>query len=137
MPPSTWAIAITVGAIVLLDILFVRFMIRLGWNSLARRFEALAPAPDAVRRNFQSFSFGLFNFGLSVHVAADADHLHLIPAGIVRWAGGRPFSIPWEEIAPLRSGRRVAVVRIAGTTVRGPAWCLSLADPAPSTRAPS
>jgi hypothetical protein len=101
-----------------------------SWNSIASRYPASEPATDALRREFQSFRIGAINLGFSVHVIADESRLHLRPAWILRRLGGRPASIPWEEIRPLQPsplGGRFA--RIAGKTITGPRWCIDLADP--------
>lgn len=101
-----------------------------SWNSIAGKYPATEPAPDAVRRDFQSFRIGAINLGYSVHVIADETHLHLRPARILRLLGGRPSSIPWEEIVPLeRAALGGRFARIAGKTITGPRWCIDLADP--------
>lgn len=100
------------------------------WNDPLREFPAVSPAPDAVRRNFQSFSVGLLNLGWCIHVAVDRDRLHLTPAWLARVAGYRAASVPWaqvEHVGPF--GGRAFIVRIGGTAFVGPAWALSPVDP--------
>lgn len=130
-------IALVVVAIALFDVLVVAVLlpmiVRAQYGAIPNAHPPIDPAPDAVRRGFQSFSFGVLNLGLGVHVLADARHLHLRPARVPRLIGMRPASVPWEAIT-LRppgvwSGRRSA--RIAGCEVKGPAWCMNLAEPPP------
>jgi hypothetical protein len=128
---AVWAIAIgwtimSVGV----AFLVVRGVVESTWKRLAAAHPAVEPAPDAVRRRFQSFKMNLLNLGLSVHVAADERYLHLSPAAVIRWAGARPMSIPWESIEVLGHGitSRSVRTRIDGITVWGPAWCLRLAE---------
>jgi hypothetical protein len=131
MPP--WGIvAITLGvaAIELAVVMgiIVPALVRGSWGTLERRFPPRAPAPDAVRREFQSFSFGMLNLGSSVHVAVDGECLHLFPAWLARRLGCGPMSVPWEAIRPLGPGAfRTSKAMIGATRVTGPAWCLELA----------
>src|SRR5213078_495240 len=113
-------------------VVVVRMLISAGWNTVARGRRAEPVGEGAVRRRYQSFSFGIFNFGWSVHVAADERYLHLTPAGFMRWAGAKPVSIPWDEVrlAEKQPRRRsLARAKIGKTTVVGPRWALELAGP--------
>ena len=126
-------VGVCAAALVLLDVLVVKTLIAAGWNTVARARRAEPVGDGAVRRRYQSFSFGVFNFGCSVHVAADERYLHLTPAGFMRWAGPRPVSIPWEEVRLAeKQPRRASLARakIGKTTVVGPRWALELAGPA-------
>ena len=98
------------------------------WNSTMRTWPPRDPAPDAIRRNFQSFSLGLINLGWSVHVAADKEFLHLRPATLVRWLGAASASIPWQAMQPL-GGRRGTAVRLGHHTMIAPRWCVELVSP--------
>ncbi|MFM9994311.1 MAG: hypothetical protein ACKVU4_00770 [Phycisphaerales bacterium] len=122
-------VAAIVLGVLLMDCLIVRTLVRAGWDSLADSFPAAPIAPDAVRRHFQSFGFNMVNLGLCVHVAADESHLHLLPAAFPRWCGCAPMSIPWDAITIRSRGRRVHKASVGSVTVKGPAWCLNLADP--------
>lgn len=107
------------------------------WNPLAERFPHRNPAQDAVRKDFQSLSVGLFNLGWMIHVIVDDEYLHLEPSAICRWIGLKSTSVPWDEVRPVRRSATGwwATVRIGNTTMRGPAWCFSLAgmpEPSPS-----
>ena len=101
------------------------------WRPLLERYPAHDPAPEAVRRNFQSFRFGAINFGGCVHVAVDEEHLHMMPARLLRWFGATQVSIPWRSIT-ITGGPRFGGMLPAsfdGRSVLGPAWCLQLAEP--------
>jgi len=106
-------------------------VVKVGWSSMQRAYPSRTPSPDALRRNFQSFRFGIMNFGMSVHVAADEACLHLIPARLLRWFGAGVVSVPWESIRITKRhrGRRWVSASFGGRTVLGPAWCLDLAAP--------
>lgn len=99
------------------------------WNPIMRAWPPREPGPDAVRRNFQSFSLGLLNLGLSIHVAADDEHLHLTPARLIRWMGAIPASIPWNAMQPM-GGRKATAVKLGHHTMIGPRWCMELVAPA-------
>jgi hypothetical protein len=101
-------------------------------RDLAREFPAQAAAADAVRREFQSFSFGMLNAGWGIHVAVDDRFLHLSPSLISRCFRMPRLSIPWSRVRLVRRGRKVTKVRIEGEKdkmeVKGPTWCLDLAS---------
>ena len=123
---------IVVGA-VLLDLVVVvallRGMSKSSIGGLAKQFPAVEPGADAVRRNFQSFKFGIYNAGWCVHVAVDERSLHLMPAKLFRWCGARDSSIPWEAITLEKRGKMSTRVKIGKMTIWGPTWCLELAQP--------
>ncbi len=122
MPGSTWLI-LSIGAFTMVvDWFVMRALIRTGWGTLAEKFPPQPVAPDAVRRDFQSFSFDFYGFGGCVHAAADSAHLHLFPAAFLRWLGCRPMSIPWDRIALKSRRRSKARAAVAGITLKGPAW---------------
>lgn len=121
-------ILITAG-VVIFDLGVVWAIVKIGWSPWQNRYPAREPSPDAVRRNFQSFRFGLMNFGYAVHVAADEDYLHLRPIVLLRWVGAGPISIPWSSIQS--TGKKILgrwmSVKVDSKTVVGPVWCLELA----------
>ena len=130
-----WAIAI--AAFVIIDLVVMGAVIgavMAPLRELAGRFPARIPAPDAVRRDFQSFQIGMVGAGLSIHVAADDAFLHLSPAWVMRLFGLRPLSVPWESITAVSVGKRHARVRVEDAKgkleIKGPAWCLKLAGEA-------
>lgn len=118
---TTVLIVISVTSVFAIIVVAMRTL----WNPLARKFPACEPAPDAVRRSFQSFSYGIVNLGLSIHVAADADHLHLTPSRYL--LGSLPVSIPWTALEPIPGSNRKA--RLDGQVLHGPKWCMELANP--------
>ena len=98
------------------------------WNPIMRAWPPRQPGPEAVRRNFQSFSLGLLNLGLSIHVAADDEYLHLQPARLIRWMGAVSTSIPWNAMEPM-AGRKATAVKLGPHTMIGPRWCMELVSP--------
>lgn len=129
------AIAIAVCIFLFFDFIVVTFIIRAftaPLRELAKEFPAQEPTPEAVRRNFQSFSFGVVNAGWSIHVAVDERQLHLSPAWIMRRFGVVPLSMPWNRVRLIKRGDRMTKVRVEGNRekleVAGPTWCLELAS---------
>jgi hypothetical protein len=124
---------VIVPAIIVFDVLLtaglIWFVLRMVWGSMRDRFPAVEPQPDAVTRRYQSFRFGVVNFGCAIHVTADETHLHLSPLGFMQKLGGLPISIPWEAIAIKKpaNGGKWTTVMIGMQRVTGPAWCLELA----------
>jgi hypothetical protein len=122
-------------AVCVFDLAMTAFIIsiavRRNWEPLMARFPRHEPRPDALVRRHQSFSIGILNLGWSVHVAADDGHLHLTTVRWMQRLGARPVSIPWEaiEIKTRRPGGRYTTVKVGALTMRGPAWCLDLAEP--------
>jgi hypothetical protein len=107
-------------------------VIKNGWGDLAAKFPGVEPRPDAVRKEFQSIGIDLSSFGGCVHVAADRDYLHLLPAKFLRWFGAKAMSIPWGEIQvePAKKRKSSMKVKVGSTKIVGPTWALSLANPA-------
>jgi len=95
------------------------------------KYPAQEQGEDAVRRNFQSFKFGMISLGFSIHVAVDEHFLHLTPASFFQRFGAGTISIPWSSIQDFKhkQGRRWAEVKLDSTRVIGPGWCLELAEP--------
>ncbi len=127
---------VTVAFVTLLFVgvtLLSRAIIRLMMRRIDRLYPPSTPAVDAVRRGGQSFSFGPVNATMSIHVAADESHLHLTPISLLRLFGMRSMSIPWEAIEVHSAGRWFTTAKIAGVTVRGPSWCLRLAEHDPAS----
>ncbi|RMH11508.1 MAG: hypothetical protein D6695_09010 [Planctomycetota bacterium] len=129
-----WALAILIAGAVVFEMALIYVIMRATvgatFRKLSKAYPFRAPGEDAVRKNFQSFKFGVINAGFAVHVAVDADHLHLMPAAILRWCGAQPASVPWSEVelkGKMGSFRRA---RVGGVDLYGPRWCLDLACPA-------
>ncbi|QOI99999.1 MAG: hypothetical protein HRU70_05665 [Phycisphaeraceae bacterium] len=117
-------IGVYIGLAAAINLVVVWAIVRGGWGTLADKFPPREILPGAVRREFQSFSFDMFNFGLCVHAEADESHLHLSPAKLMRVFGCGRMSIPWSAMTPVKPGR----VRAGGVLIRGPRWCLDLAS---------
>lgn len=104
-------------------------LIKIVWLPIQKEFPQQPIAEPHFRRNYQSLSFGIFNAGFSFHIAVDDDHLHLIPAWILRMAGSTTASIPWSAIRmtpkqPWFSNQ--ARAKLGKTEVVGPAWCFAI-----------
>jgi hypothetical protein len=127
-------LVIVITVVVLGDLLIVPLVLRMiigaAWNPMANHYPAVEPAPDAVRKNFQSFKLGMISMGMSIHVAVDDQYLHMFPAKLLRWCGAKTISVPWNEIELVKPGKKWVRVKIGSQDVYGPAWCLGLASPA-------
>ncbi|HRJ50063.1 MAG TPA: hypothetical protein PKU91_06000, partial [Phycisphaerales bacterium] len=127
---TPWQVGCLVSGIVVFEGILLALVLRSMCSStfgvLARRHPAGPVSPDAARRDFQSISFGMSNFGLCVHLAADDSGLHLRPAMILRWCGARDVTVPWTHVAilPHTRSRRWISCRISGLRARIPAWCI-------------
>lgn len=132
MTPLNITIAVVIFVVMDLVIIGAVFSVAAGSaRTLAEKFPAKAVRPDAVRREFQSVSVGMGNWGNGYHLIVDEQHLHLEPAWLMRKLRVRMASVPWAEVrrarAPLpRRGRGIAT--IGGETVRLPVWALELAQ---------
>ncbi|UCD75130.1 MAG: hypothetical protein JSV91_15265 [Phycisphaerales bacterium] len=125
----TWFWILVVVAVTLFDLGLIWAVMKVGWGPWMLQYPPREPTPDAVKRKFQSFRFGIMSFGGCVHVAVDEGHLHLRPILPLRWFGAGPISVPWSSIRPGRKRRpgRWLNVKIDGKAVTGPSWCLELA----------
>lgn len=115
-----------------LAIAITGFLIQSAWRPLAKQFNAMPFLKPNYGKNFQSFHFGNYSLGWSVHVVIDDDHLHLLPSLILRFFQCRTISVPWQAMKlttkqPLM--KRFRTVQIGGTKVLGPAWCFELVSP--------
>jgi hypothetical protein len=130
--PQAVIITLIVVAFTAVDGLIVWGLLRAMWGPWQQKFPAQPVAADAVTREFQSFKFGMMNCGYSIHVSVDDHFLHLAPAAFLRLFGLRAFSIPWEEIVVTRRRGRGKWIdaKVGINTLRGPAWCLEIAQPA-------
>jgi len=131
----TWAIIVMIAVFVLTDAVVVTAVLKatIGgvFNKLHADHPPTEPAPDAVRKDLQSFKSGLINLGWSVNVTVDDRCLHLEPAAVFRMLGAKSSSIPWDAIEPKgKPGKRCRSVRIGSVDLMGPAWCLRLAGEA-------
>lgn len=105
---QAWVLVAMIGGIILFDLLVVvPAVLRLGWSSLSSKYSPASVRDDAVRRNFQTIRIGAFNFGGSVHLAADEDHLHILPTWLLRVCGCKPASLPWADLVVTRDRGRL------------------------------
>lgn len=128
----TWATITIIVVIVGSDIMVfaaVRSIIFQMFRKWQEKYPPVEPLPGAVTKRFQSFSFGLMNAGMSMHVTADESYLHLEPVRFVRWFGMMPLSIPWEAFGKVtKRGKMFTTVMLDKTALVGPNWCMSLLD---------
>jgi hypothetical protein len=136
---STQQVVVLVAVFLTIDLFIVAAVVRSAADAtfgvLSRRYPAAPTTPPSVRRNFASMKSDWINLGYCVHIEADAVHLHLYPAMILRWAGARTASIPWNRIqigrARFFGGYREATIDTLNVLL--PAWCLpepKVPDPA-------
>ncbi len=107
-------------------LLLAGLLLKSAWLPIQREFPPQAIAVPHFRRNFQSFSFGIFNAGFSFHVAVDDEYLHILPSLYLRVVGCKQASVPWSAIRmhekqPWYSKQSRA--KLGKTEVVGPAWC--------------
>ena len=103
-----------------------------GWRPWQRRYPAQPQSRTAVVRINQSFQLGqIARLNNCLHIAADEDHLHLIPFCALRWVGSDVVSIPWSAIQDAQKTRfgDYMRARVDGRRIMGPSWCMSLAAP--------
>lgn len=126
---TTTQVILIVGVFLLMDGLIVTMLVKAAAEA---SFGLLAPAhpsretvSPSSRRNFCSMRVDWFNLGGCVHIEVDSKHLHLHPAAILRWAGARPASVPWDsiEFGPPRYFGRYREARIGRFKGMLPAWC--------------
>ena len=132
---SGWQIAMLVAVILVVDLAVIGAVFSMCGASLkplVDAFPPVTPAVDAVRRKRQSFRFDSVKFGGCIHVAADAHDLHLQPVWLARRFGMKDISVPWSAFGPVRVNGKWAEAQLRSVSVRGPAWCMSLASPAPA-----
>ena len=102
------------------------------WNPMVDVYLPQKPNPNSVHRSYQSFSLGVVNMGLSIHAAADSEHLHLRPIKLWRLLGAHSCSIPWASMDPMHNSKTAA--RVDGRfVIRGPLWCMQLMSPEESS----
>jgi hypothetical protein len=127
-----WKIAVVVTAFVLFDAMIVAAILWAVGRSvkeLAAQFPFRHPGPDAIRKDFQSIHLGFLGLGGSVHLSADAVHLHIEPARVARWIGVRAMSLPWDAIRVKHRGPFQTRSEVAGVALAAPNWCMDLVNP--------
>jgi hypothetical protein len=126
----TWVIVLIIGIQLSIDAVIVRALLGSAshsFNAISDRYPARERLPDAVFRRFQSVRIGAIGIGGCVHIAIDERFIHVDPAWLMRVAGMRPASVPWESIQVVKTTKRWAKVSIGTTTITGPTWCFGLA----------
>lgn len=137
-PVTTTQILLLVGVFLVMDTVIVGAIISAivssSFGVLSKKYPAVPMLPGAVYREFQDAAFGSSNFGKCVHIGVDENGLHLFPSAIIRWAGGKPATIPWTmvELVPDTKNRRLVKCTLAGIKSRLPAWCFDVQTPATS-----
>jgi hypothetical protein len=103
------------------------------WKPIERRFPAAPQSRDAIVKLGQSLQFGRFlRFNNAMALAADEDHLHLIPFIAFRLAGAKVISIPWSRVTdvappPGRFSMKLTKAKIDGRTLAAPEWAMKFA----------
>ena len=121
-------VAIVLGVMLPIDLVIACIVLRAAWEA-GPRFPGQAIGEGAVRRDFQSFKYGIYSLGMCVHVAVDEGYMHLLPARLLRIVGAKPVSVPWEEVEFVRrKGAKMAEALIGRQKVIGPAWALGIAE---------
>lgn len=126
---------ITIVAVVLLiDCVVVWAVLSMVRDSffepLHRIFPPRAMLEAAVEKRFQSMSSGMVNMGGCMHIAVDAEHVHVAPAWAVRRLGGKAFAVPLAEVsvtdqaklAKAKWGWWPVAGRFGTVEVSAPAW---------------
>jgi hypothetical protein len=105
----------------------------LMWKPIERRYPAAGQSPDAIVKLGQSFQYGpIMRFNNAVALAADEDHLHLIPFLPMRLTGAKVISIPWSRVTdvappPGRFSMKLTKAKVDGKTLAAPEWAMKFA----------
>jgi hypothetical protein len=126
---AAWVVPI----VVLAPFVIFWLLTALLWKPLERRYPPAPQSRDAVVKLGQSVQLGaLVRFNNAVALAADEDHLHLIPFLPMRWAGAKVISVPWSRVTdvappPGRFAMRLTKAKVDGRTLAAPEWAISFA----------
>lgn len=126
---ALWVVPLVIGAPFAIFVLINLLL----WNPLERRFPAAPQSRDAVVKLGQSLLVGkFFRFNNAITLAADEDHLHLIPFVMMRLVGAKVVSIPWERVTdvappPPRFSMRLTKAKVDGRTLAAPEWAMKFA----------
>jgi hypothetical protein len=113
------------------------------WRPLSERYPQQPIGDGAFRKNFQSVAIGSISLGFSVHMAADDDYLHWIPAKLLRIFKCKTVSIPWSSIQPSANQpsiqKSLAFVSLLGLNKQMtiPRWCLEIKKTVEPTNSPT
>jgi hypothetical protein len=103
------------------------------WKPIERRYPAAPQSREAIVKLGQSLQLGrLVRFNNAIAMAADEDHLHLIPISPMRMAGAKVVSIPWARVTdvgppPGRFSMKLTKAKVDGRTLATPEWAMSFA----------
>ena len=128
-----WVYVLFLGCGTVLPAVVIWLIATLAWNPNARRWPAQPVLTGAVSKAWQSFAFGRFNrFNNCMTIIADERCLHLVPFALFRLAGSKPISLPLDRMTDIKPaiGGFMMSARLDGRLIFGPAWCMSLAQPA-------
>ena len=103
-----------------------------AWGPWQRAFPAQPQSRDALVKHGQSATLGaLARMNNCITIAADEDHLHLIPFAAMRVVGAKVISLPWsgfEDVAPAKGAiTQLVSARIGGRRFSAPEWAMRLA----------
>jgi hypothetical protein len=119
-----------VALFVIVDLVVVSAVMSVAMDSIFGKLSKTFPGQlideRARRKNFQSMSSGIMNFGLCVHIATDDAYLHLLPSAFLRLFRAKATSIPWDAVELQGKGKskRWVDLKVAGVDLRLPAWIL-------------
>ncbi|MGP1309953.1 MAG: hypothetical protein ACTS27_07140 [Phycisphaerales bacterium] len=105
----------------------------IAWKPLERRFPAAPQSRDAIVKLGQSLQLGAFaRFNNAISMAADEDHLHLIPLTPMRLTGAKVVSVPWDRVTdigppPGRFSMKLTKATADGKTLAAPEWAMQFA----------
>ena len=126
---ALWIVPLVVGS----PFVIFWLLTRLLWKPLERRFPSAPQSRDAVVKLGQSVLFGkFFRFNNAIALAADEDHLHLIPFFMMRLTGAKVVSVPWERVTdvappPPRFSMQLTKAKVDGRTLGAPEWAMKFA----------
>ena len=128
-----WHIMLLIGFMLMMDMIVVGAILNVAvqtlFEPLSKRFPPQEMIADVAEKSFQTVKVGIMNFGMSVHFGVDNKHVHIVPAKLLRWCGGKPSSVPLSEVSfkepslvsSPRAGKLVEG-RIGGIEMMAPAW---------------
>jgi len=115
--PDVAAFILALSAVTIVTVTVIMWVVARmsGWRSLAQRFPAQPPAPDADRGLGSLAFMTIGGYNNCIFWRADDDHLHLrvmVPFNMFH----KPLSIPWAHIEIDNPGGRwgMAAVRMDG-----------------------
>lgn len=124
-------IMLIVGIMMVMDFIVVGALLHASvqalFEPLSKKFPPKEMKEGVIEKSFQSLKVGIMNYGLSVHLGVDDEHVHVVPALIFRWCGAKPSSVPISEVSThkqlegLRDSKLVEG-NVGGIQMSAPAW---------------